>query len=131
MRYLLDTSVFLWALAAVEKLNPKAQKLLSKTREELFLSAASAWEISIKYALGRLQLREPPADCIPLWLREWRIRPLEISHLHALSVSDLPLHHQDPFDRMLIAQARMERMVLMTADRVFGKYPVETLWCGR
>ncbi len=131
MKYLLDTSVFLWALAEVEKLNPKAQELLSNTREDLFLSAASAWEISIKYAIGRLQLPQPPVACVPMWLRKWGIRALEVTHLHALSVSDLPLHHQDPFDRMLIAQARMERMVLMTADRVFGDYPVDTFWCGR
>ncbi len=131
MKYLLDTSVFLWALAAVEKLNPKAQELLSNTREDLFLSAASAWEISIKYAIGRLVLPQPPVECVPMWLREWGIRTLEVTHLHALSVSDLPLHHQDPFDRMLIAQARMERLVLMTADPVFGHYAVETLWCGR
>jgi len=93
MKYLLDTSVFLWALAAVERLNLEAQELLSNTREGLFLSAASAWEISIKYALGRLQLPQPPAECVRIWLREWGIRPLEISHLHALSVSDLPSHH--------------------------------------
>jgi PIN domain nuclease of toxin-antitoxin system len=131
MKYLLDTSVFLCALAAVEKLNPKAQQLLSNTREGLFFSAASAWEIDIKYALGRLQLPQPPAECVPIWLREWGIRPLEITHLHALSVADLPSYHHDPFDRMLIAQARMERMTLMTADRIFGKYAVETFWCGR
>ena len=80
MKYLLDTSVFLWALAAVEKLNPKAQELLSNTREELFLSAASAWEISIKCAIGRLQLPQPPVQCVPMWLREWGIRPLEVTH---------------------------------------------------
>lgn len=131
MKYLLDTSVFLWALAAVEKLNPKAQELLSNTREDLFLSAASAWEISIKYAIGRLELAQPPVECVPMWLREWGIRALEVTHLHALSVSDLPMHHQDPFDRLLVAQARMERMILMTADRVLGKYPVDTFWCGK
>ncbi len=65
MKYLLDTSVFLWALAAVEKLNSKAQELLSNTREDLFLSAASAWEISIKYAIRRLQLPQPPVECVP------------------------------------------------------------------
>ena len=101
MKYLLDTSVFLWALAAVEKLNPKAQELLSNTREGLFFSAASAWEISIKYALGRLQLPQPPAECVPMWLREWGIRPLEITHLHALSISDLPLYHQVPLTACL------------------------------
>jgi PIN domain nuclease of toxin-antitoxin system len=60
----------------------------------------------------------------------WGIRALDISHLHALAVGDLPLHHQDPFDRILIVQARMEQMVLLTADRMFEEYSVKTFWCG-
>jgi len=78
-----------------------------------------------------LALAQPPVECVPGWVREWGIRPLEITYLHALSVGDLPLHHQDPFDRMLVAQARLERMVLLTTDRMLVQYPVETLWCGR
>ncbi len=105
MKYLLDTGVFLWALAVPNKLNRRARELLSKEREGLFLSAASSWEISVKFGLGKLELP-------------------------ALGVGDLPLHHQDPFDRILIVQARMEEMVLLTADRIFEKYPVKTFWCG-
>lgn len=130
MKYLLDTSVFLWALAVPDKLNRRARELLSNQREGLFLSAASAWEISVKFGLGKLDLPEPPAKCIPAWMREWGIRALDISHLHALAVSDLPWHHQDPFDRILIVQATMEDMVLLTSDRMFAKYPVKTIWCG-
>ena len=130
MKYLLDTSVFLWALAAPSKLNRRARQLLLNQREGLFLSAASAWEISVKFGLGKLELHEIPAKCVPTWMLNWGIRALEISHLHALAVGDLPFHHQDPFDRMLIVQATMEEMVLLTADRMFEKYSVETLWCG-
>ncbi len=131
MKYLLDTGVFLWALAVPEKLNRQARALLSKEREGMYLSAASSWEISVKFGLGKLQLPEPPAKYIPAWMLQWGIRGLDISHIHALALSDLPMHHHDPFDRMLIVQARMEEMMLLTADRIFQKYAVRTLWCGR
>ncbi|HEX9761221.1 MAG TPA: type II toxin-antitoxin system VapC family toxin [Candidatus Acidoferrales bacterium] len=131
MNYLLDTSVFLWALAAPERLNRQARHLLSSEKQDLVLSAASSWEISIKHALGRLQLPESPATYIPIWIRRWGLRALEITHQHALAAGELPFHHQDPFDRVLIAQAQMEQLVLLTADRVFERYPVEIVWCRR
>jgi len=130
MKYLMDTSVFLWALAAPAKLNRRARNLLSNEREGLFLSAASCWEISLKFGLGKLELPEPPAKYVPKWMLNWGIRALDISHRHALAVGDLPLHHQDPFDRILIVQATTEGMVLLTADRMIEKYSVETIWCG-
>ena len=130
MKYLLDTSVFLWALAAPGKLNRRARNLLSNEREGLFLSAASSWEISLKFGLGKLELPEPPAKYVPKWMLNWGIRALDISHLHALAVGELPPHHQDPFDRILIVQATTEDMVLLTADRMFEKYSVKILWCG-
>jgi len=130
MKYLLDTSVFLWALARPSKLNRQARDLLSNERERLFLSAASSWEISLKFGLGKLELPERPAKYVPKWMLNWGISGLEISHLHALAVGDLPLHHQDPFDRILIVQAVMEGMVLLTADRMFQEYSVKTVWCG-
>lgn len=131
MKCLLDTNVFLWALGAPEKLNRRAQRILSGPRHALFLSAVSSWEVSIKYALGRLRLPEPPATFVPGWIQRWGLRPLDISHRHALAAGELPPHYQDPFDRVLIAQAKLEGLVLFTADRVFQKYPVEILWCGR
>ena len=105
--------------------------MLSNERDGLFLLAASSWEISVKVCLGKLTLPETAAKYIPTWMLNWGIRALDISHLHALAVGDLPLHHQDPFDRILIAQARMEEMVLLTADRMIEKYSVKTFWCGR
>ena len=131
MKYLLDTSVFLRALAAPDRLNRRARELLSSARAGLFLSAASSWEIGVKFALGKLDLPEPPARCVPVWMVRWGIQGLDISHRHALSAGELPAHHQDPFDRVLIAQAMEEGMAVATADRQFERYDVELFWCGR
>jgi PIN domain nuclease of toxin-antitoxin system len=131
MKYLLDTSVFLWSLGAEEKLNKEATKILSSSESELYLSAISSWEIAIKFALGSLTLREAPSKFIPHAMRSLAIRPLDITHLHSLAAGELPPHHRDPFDRMLIAQARAEDMVLLTADRTFKAYDVEAVFCRK
>lgn len=131
MKYLLDTSVWLWSLTASERINAKGRQLLVNGGEELYLSAASSWEISIKSSLGKLRLPEPASSYVPKRLAAQGIRPLTITHAHALAVSELPAHHNDPFDRLLIAQARLEDMAVLTADRVFEQYEVEVLWCGR
>lgn len=131
MKYLLDTSIFLWSLGAEHKLNQKARDLLSSTAAELYLSAASSWEIAIKYALGTLALPKPPSQFVPNAIGSLAIRSLDITHFHSLMAGDLPHHHRDPFDRMLIAQARMENMVLLTADRTLSKYEVKTMFCGK
>jgi PIN domain nuclease of toxin-antitoxin system len=131
MRYLLDTGVWLWSLIDAERINPKARQLIAEGSEELYLSAASSWEISIKSALGRLRLPLPPARLIPQALAAQGVRPLPITHTHALGVSDLPPYHRDPFDRLLIAQAQAEGMAILTADRSFERYSVDIFWCGR
>jgi PIN domain nuclease of toxin-antitoxin system len=129
--YLLDTAIFLWSLVNPDKLNRKAVALLEDTKQQLFLSPASSWEISIKWASGKLKLPEVPTTYVTKRLSSRGIRSLPITHIHALAAGELPRHHLDPFDRMLIAQAQSEDMVLLTADRVFRKYEVETLWCGK
>ena len=131
MRYLLDTSVFLWSLGAEHKLNQKARELLSSSGVELHLSAASSWEIAIKFALGTLLLSKPPSRFVPDAMRALAIHSLDITHAHSLAAGELPSHHRDPFDRMLIAQANLENMVLLTGDRTFQKYEVKTLYCGK
>jgi len=131
MNYLLDTSIFLWSLGAEHKLNRKARDLLSSTAAELYLSAASSWEIAIKYALGTLALPKPPSQFVPNALGALAIRSLEITHFHCFIAGELPPHHRDPFDRMLIAQARLENMTLLTADRTLFKYEVKTMFCGK
>jgi PIN domain nuclease of toxin-antitoxin system len=130
MKYLLDTSIWLWSLALPEKINSRGRRLLTSGRDELYLSAASSWEISIKFALGTLRLPEPPAQYVPKRMADMGMRPLPITHTHALAVSDLPMHHSDPFDRLLIAQAKEEGMVILTADKALEPYDAEIVWCG-
>lgn len=131
MKYLLDTAVFILSLNEPERLNNNAQHLLAKGSQEIYLSSVSSWEIAIKWSLGKLRLPDPPAYYVPGRIALLGLKPLHITHPHALAVSDLTPYHQDPFDWLLIAQARSENMVLMTTDHVFSKYPVQTLWCGR
>jgi PIN domain nuclease of toxin-antitoxin system len=131
MRYLIDTGIFLWSLGNVGRLNHEAQEMLTANKEEVYLSAASSWEIAIKVALGKFQLPDPPQRYVPERMALLGLHALPITHIHTLAVSELPPHHKDPFDRLLIAQARSERMTLMTADRECTKYPVQILWCGK
>lgn len=127
MRILLDTQVWLWMLAAPERLSESSRALVTTSSNELLLSAASAWEIAIKYALGKLRLPEAPGDLIPRLMTRTGITPLPIHHRHALHVATLPPLHRDPFDRLLVAQAQLEKLPILTADRSFELYDVETL----
>jgi PIN domain nuclease of toxin-antitoxin system len=128
MKFLLDTSIFLWSLDAFQGLNKQAQEIFTRG-EELYLSAASSWEIVVKYGIGKLKLPTAPEQHIPDALVKFSIRALPITLMHTLAVGNLPYHHKDPFDRILIAQARTENMVLMTEDSEISKYPVEIFWC--
>jgi PIN domain nuclease of toxin-antitoxin system len=131
MKYLLDTSVFLWVLTGEDRLNPRAQEILTSASPELHFSAVGTWEIAIKFALGALWLPRPPEDFVPYALRSWPMQALNITHEHALRAGALPMHHRDPFDRMLIAQALVEKMTLLTADRALQKYKVDLIFCGK
>ena len=131
MKYLLDTSVLIHSLLSQPKLNRRALNLLADNSSELYLSAASSWEITIKAGAGRLLLPERPAEFVTRATGFMSLRILNITHLHALAVDGLPNHHRDPFDRMLIAQALSEKMTLLTADRVFQHYKVDLIFCGR
>jgi PIN domain nuclease of toxin-antitoxin system len=130
MKYLLDTGVLLWAAYAPEKLNRQARTVLSSAASELFLSSASSWEISIKFRLGRLPLPKRPSEFIPEVIQAFALRALDITHFHSVAAGALPMHHRDPFDRMLIVQARLEAMKLLTADTIFKAYGVDALFCG-
>jgi PIN domain nuclease of toxin-antitoxin system len=127
VRLLLDTQVWLWMLAAPERLSKKTRALVVSPENELLLSAASAWEIAIKYALGKLQLPEVPEEYIPSLMTRTGITPLPVHHRHALHVASLPAHHRDPFDRLLVAQAQLEKLPILTADRAFRLYDVQVL----
>ncbi|HWC74817.1 MAG TPA: type II toxin-antitoxin system VapC family toxin [Gemmatimonadales bacterium] len=124
MRLLLDTQVWLWMLAAPERLSSAGRRLVVSLDHELLLSAASAWEIAIKHALGKLKLPGEPADLVPEWMTRTGVTPLPVLHRHALHVATLPPYHRDPFDRMLVAQAQLEQLAILTADRQFARYDV-------
>jgi PIN domain nuclease of toxin-antitoxin system len=126
VRLLLDTHVFLWLQTQPERLGNRLT-LLEDAPNDLLVSAASTWEIAIKYAGGRLALPEPPERFVPTRIREIGAEPLAIEQVHALAVSRLPDLHRDPFDRMLIAQARALDATLVTADERIIRYPVRTL----
>ncbi len=128
MRVLLDTHSWLWMVGDSGRLADSSRGLLRDPANELFLSAASAWEMAIKYAAGKLRLPQPPAALITQWMAEVRMGALPILHAHALRAGELPLHHRDPFDRLLIAQGQIEGLTVLTADRVFGKYDVPIHW---
>jgi PIN domain nuclease of toxin-antitoxin system len=115
-------------VARSDRLSPPTRALLEDPENQLFLSAASAWEIAIKYALGKLPLPIPPTEYVPSRMETSGISPLPVQHSHALLAGSLPRHHGDPFDRILIAQAQLEAVPILTADRQFEAYAVDLLW---
>ena len=128
MKLLLDTHAFLWWILDDVRLSLTARKAIARREEEVFVSAASAWEIAVKTALGRLKLPQPPGRLVPRHIKASGFQPLPIRVEHALRVHDLPDHHHDPFDRLLIAQAVEDRLAIVTADGQFRRYPVRVIW---
>jgi PIN domain nuclease of toxin-antitoxin system len=131
VKYLLDTMVWLWSVGPTELIGRAGLEILSSGSDEIYLSAASSWEIAIKAKLGKFQPPEAPGPYVRSRLAKQGIRSLSITQDHTLSVYDLPLHHSDPFDRLIIAQALAEDMVILTSDRMFKKYSVDLVWCGK
>ena len=129
--YLIDTSVFLWNFGQTQRLGPQVRALLKRSDDPVFVSSVSSWEIAIKAASGKLELPEPTREFFRKRLAAAGFLPLPISHEHALTAGELPRLHSDPFDRMLVAQAQTEGMVLITGDRQLLKYPVQTMWSGK
>ena len=128
MRYLLDTHTFLWWNMDDAQLSSLARELIANGNNEIFLSAASAWEITIKTARGRLTLPEDPTRYVSNRLGLHGFQPLPVQIHHAVQVYKLPLHHADPFDRLLIAQSQIESMSLISVDLEIRKYEVEVIW---
>jgi PIN domain nuclease of toxin-antitoxin system len=114
-------------LTAPERIRTAAIEIIEEGTNELLLSAASAWEIAIKYAIGRLPLPEAPDTYVPSRMRASGVDSLQISHTHALRVATLPRHHDDPFDRLLVAQAQLEALTIITADPALDRYDVPVL----
>jgi PIN domain nuclease of toxin-antitoxin system len=128
MKVLMDTHTFLWWNTDDPQLSLRAREVIADGQNEVYLSAASVWEIVIKTARGRLVLPEPPAQYISSRMSLYRFQPLPVHNSHAMQVYELPLHHNDPFDRMLIAQSQMELTPLVTKDEDILRYELETIW---
>jgi PIN domain nuclease of toxin-antitoxin system len=105
MKYLLDTHTFLWWCSGADQLSVRVRKIIADGRNEIYLSAASAWEIAFKARKGRLTLPEDPANYVTSRMNQHRFLALPIQTLHALRVFDLPSHHADPLDRLLVVQS--------------------------
>jgi PIN domain nuclease of toxin-antitoxin system len=114
-------------LLAPERLG-SLRAALESQRTEVLLSAASSWEIAVKWALGRLQLPDSPSRYVPEAMRRSATTGLPVSHAHALAVADLPPHHSDPFDRLLLAQSIVDRVPLVTADEALRPYEAGIRW---
>jgi len=128
MKLLLDTCTFLWSLSGEPPLPPRVAALVQDPENDVFLSAASAWEIAIKYATGRLQLPEPPERFVPAMRTERGFTALAVDEESALHASRLPSLHRDPFDRLLVSQAIVHGMIILTPDPIVASYPARTLW---
>jgi PIN domain nuclease of toxin-antitoxin system len=128
MNLLLDTQAFLWFINGDTRLSEEARELIEDVDNPLFLSKASLWEMAIKISIGKLELAEPFGKLIPaqLTLHDIIILPIEIEHIN--EVIALPLHHRDPFDRLIIAQAIVQKLPLVGADSQFDKYQISRLW---
>ena len=128
MRVFLDTSAFLFFITDSERLSVEARKAFTNMDNELVLSIASLWEITIKASLGKLELLRPFEKFIPEQLKENEISilPIELSHLSKLI--KLPFHHRDPFDRLIIAQSIAEGHPIISCDSAFSRYSTEVIW---
>lgn len=128
MRALLDTHTFLWWNSNDTQLSDAAREIIADGRNEIFLSAASAWEIAIKFNRVRLTLPEHPEKYVSTRMLLHHFQPLPVQLSHALHVCTLPDHHRDPFDRLLVAQSQLEKLPLLTADPEIARYDVTILW---
>ena len=128
MKYLLDTHAFLWAAGEPDKLSSQVKALLLDRNNQLLLSLASVWEIQIKIQAGKLKLPSPLPRIIQTQqqINQLELLPIDLSHI--LALGNLPDHHRDPFDRMMIAQAQVEDIILISRDSMVRQYPIQVIW---
>jgi len=130
VRFLLDTCPSLWIAAAAAELSQRSRELFSDPDNEVYLNFVSAWEIALKHALGRLPLPEPPGQFVPAERRRHGVEALALDEESALHLARLPGLHRDPFDRMLVCQALVQGLVILTPDPLTTQYPVRAMWSG-
>ncbi len=127
MRLLLDTQVFLWFLAEGSRIPARTRAVIMSPENDVLVSAAAIWEIAIKASLGRLDIAERDLRRLPRLIEAAGFEELPVRASHAAAVHALPPHHRDPFDRLLVAQARLESLTLVSADPVMRAYDVALL----
>ena len=128
MKLLLDTHVFLWLVEGNPNLSAAAKAALADPANELFLSAASVWEMAIMIGTKKLALADPLDVFVGKWTATYRLTALPVSFGHAIAVAGLPGHHKDPFDRLLIAQSTLDGMSVVTGESKFVPYGVPIIW---
>ena len=128
MTILLDTCTFLWLVSGADELSDRARTLVADPANQVLLSASSAWEISVKHALGKLPLPDDPRQFVATERTRHRIDALPIDEAAALNVGRLPPLHRDPFDRMLVSQAMLGGYTILTPDRSITQYPAAATW---
>jgi PIN domain nuclease of toxin-antitoxin system len=128
MKALLDTCAFLWFIGGSERLSGTARSFIEDFDNKLYMSAASLWEIAVKVNIGKLELARPFDSLIPEKLKENKIKLIQIRPAHLSQLLTLPLHHRDPFDRLIIAQAICGKLPVISCDSAFPAYPIELIW---
>lgn len=128
MRALLDTHTLLWLVDNPDKLPATVAAICEDENNALFISIASFWELAIKMSLGKIELDDNALAHLKTWCDDNAVQLLPISLSHCQQVQTLPFHHRDPFDRLLIAQALCDQLVLLSADGHFADYGVEVIW---
>jgi PIN domain nuclease of toxin-antitoxin system len=128
LKILLDTCSFLWIITADPQLSAHAREVFVDPSHEILLSSVSTWEISLKHALGRLPLPQPPDQLIPPQREMHGIKSLPLEEEATFYLTKLPEYHKDPFDRMLVCQAIVGGLTILTPDRLIQQYPARTTW---
>ena len=126
--YLLDTAPLVYLMGKEDSVPPAVRRELSDPKSEVFYSQISLWEIQIKYQIGKLPMPEEPATVLPREIAKYDFTRLALTDAAIFGLSQLPPIHRDPFDRLLVSQARLAGLVLVSPDKVFSKYPVECQW---
>jgi len=128
VKFLLDTCTFLWLTKGSEELSPTAIDAFADPKNEVYLSAVSAWEINVKFRLGKLALPLSPDKFIPKERKRHMVTSLDLSEQDTLHLCKLPTPHKDPFDRMLVCQAIENSLTILTPDPLVTQYPIRSLW---
>jgi PIN domain nuclease of toxin-antitoxin system len=128
VRLIIDTQVLIWWTNDVSNISNRVQDIIFDLDNELWFSLASIWEMQIKISLGKLDLPRPLPDIITTQIQENQIKILPIELSHVYTIGQLPLHHRDPFDRLIIAQSMTEKMPIASIDKAFDAYSIERIW---